>query len=80
VLLLPETSLAQACEVVERIRVHLMAQPVEFGDRLMPVTISSGISGLASDLETLDSLMERADQALYQAKEAGRNCVRVEHS
>ncbi|HNQ98180.1 MAG TPA: GGDEF domain-containing protein, partial [Treponemataceae bacterium] len=41
-----------------------------------PVTISVGVASLQKE-ERADSLIARADQAMYRAKEAGRNCVRV---
>ena len=79
-MLLPETGSHQAFTVVERIRQALASHPVMFADRPILITISSGISGLEAKDETLDMLLGRADQALYQAKEMGRNCVVVEKS
>ena len=75
VLLLPEISLRQAYVIVERIRHALDTQPIDVDGERIPLAISSGIAGLASESESLDALLERADQALYQAKEDGRNCV-----
>lgn len=75
VLLLPEISTEKAYEVMERICVALASQPVDLGGKLVQLTISSGLSCLVSKDLSLDTLMERADQALYRAKEAGRNRV-----
>ncbi len=51
-----------------------------FGVTSKPVvlTISAGLSSLANEHESLDGLLFRADQAMYQAKEAGRNRVVAE--
>jgi len=78
ILLLPETTSKQAYEVMERIRKTLLSQPIELEGKRVSITISSGISSLTSAEESLDQLLKRADQALYQAKETGRNRVVVE--
>ena len=41
----------------------------------LSVTVSVGLAGLSADTPTLDKLIARADQSLYAAKHAGRNCV-----
>jgi diguanylate cyclase (GGDEF)-like protein len=74
-LLLPETSREQAFMTIERVRLVLADQPFVLAGKPVSITISSGIASLSSDQETFDVLLSRADQALYQAKEAGRNCV-----
>ncbi|PCJ29636.1 MAG: diguanylate cyclase response regulator [Moraxellaceae bacterium] len=55
---------------------------VEAVARLKPagiaVTISVGVAELRADGETFETLLSRADAALYRAKEAGRNCVKVD--
>jgi diguanylate cyclase (GGDEF)-like protein len=66
--------------VVERIRQVLTAQPIEIGCKQVLITISSGIADLEGKHESLDTFLGRVDQALYQAKEAGRNCVIVSKS
>jgi two-component system cell cycle response regulator len=72
VMLLPDTELAQAVASAERIRAALAAERVEpLPD---PVTASFGVAELAAG-ETAAALMQRADKALYQAKQAGRNRV-----
>jgi diguanylate cyclase (GGDEF)-like protein/PAS domain S-box-containing protein len=77
-LLMPETNAAQALVVMERIRQSVSAQPLEIDDVILSViTPSAGIASLSTDDETMDMLLERADQALYKAKEAGRNRVMV---
>lgn len=65
IVLLPHTPAADALAVTERIRQDLAAR--------LPVTMSSGIAGILAADDTLDRLISRADQALYAAKDAGRN-------
>jgi diguanylate cyclase (GGDEF)-like protein len=70
----PGTSLKQAAMVVERFRAHLASAPVllEAGGSGVPVTISGGVAEVQGG-DTIESLVRRADQALYKAKESGRN-------
>ena len=75
ILLLPETNQEQAFEVLERVRLALMAQPFDLNGKAVALTISSGIASLAADQVSIDTLLSQADQALYRAKEAGRNKV-----
>lgn len=67
---LPGTNLAGAAIMSERFRRGVAEAQWE----LRPVTISAGIAELAEG-DTASSLLERADEALYAAKSAGRNCV-----
>lgn len=76
-LLLPETNCEHANKVVERIRQNMASQPVDLNGNLATITISLGLSCLEREDETLDRLLGRADMALYQAKEEGRNRVIV---
>lgn len=80
VLLFPETSQEQAFEIVERIRLALTSKPLELGDHQVPITLSCGIASMGDDQTSFDTLLNRADQALYRAKEAGRNRVIIERS
>jgi GGDEF domain-containing protein len=65
----------EAHSVVERNCRILAAEAIVHEAHTITLTISSSIAGLASDQETLDTLLARADQALYRAKQAGRNQV-----
>ncbi len=80
VLLLPETTGEQAYDIMNRICLALRTEPVHLNEKLISISISSGIASLVSETDTLDMLLERADRALYRAKEAGRNCVVTEHA
>lgn len=69
VVLLPQTMGANALHLVERLREDIYGYVFpEVGH----VTISAGLSELQAD-DTVDSLVKRADNALYKAKEGGRN-------
>ncbi len=75
ILLFPETIHQHAYECVERIRQALV--PMNLSGTRVSITISAGLAGLDSGEDTLELLLARADQALYQAKAAGRNCSRI---
>jgi diguanylate cyclase (GGDEF)-like protein len=63
--------------LAERARVALAEKPIEIGERSINLTLSVGAALAEDGLNTPDSLVDAADQALYDAKDAGRNCVRV---
>ena len=71
-LMLPDTDPASALLCVERIRTHLAALMFDPKHPGLQVTFSAGLSVLGVN-DTLEALLERADQAMYQAKRAGRN-------
>ncbi len=60
----------------ERIRSAVENAQINHASATGPVTISCGISVLHAD-DNLEALMKRADDAMYQAKSAGRNCCKV---
>lgn len=71
--LLPETPLDGALEVAERIRTR-MAEEL-FGAGGARVTLSLGLAEFPTDGATPEAVVAAADNALYRAKEHGRNCV-----
>jgi diguanylate cyclase (GGDEF)-like protein len=77
IVLLPETSEEKGWQLASRLCVQVAASPMEttaYG--AFPITISIGVAqGMAGSHETLEQVIIRADQALYQAKEQGRNRV-----
>ncbi|MDR3393484.1 MAG: GGDEF domain-containing protein, partial [Parasulfuritortus sp.] len=80
VVLLPETSLDGATRVAETIRERIAAlRLVRRHDNftLAPFTVSLGVATRQPG-DTQDSLFQRADRALYQSKDAGRNRVTIE--
>lgn len=76
VILLPETPLDSAALVAERLRMSIMEHPITTDAGPLRITISIGVAE-ATNKDTLKSLIERADNALYEAKHEGRNCVRT---
>ncbi len=72
---LPETHLAGAQVVAENIRSRVEGRSLS-RERLR-VTVSLGVAEYPLHSNTLEGLLRRADQALYRAKEAGRNCCRA---
>lgn len=78
VVLLPETEPPTARVVAERLCAALAVEPVATEWGPVPVTVSIGVAALADDPHsTLEQLLERADQAMFGAKQAGRNQVRI---
>jgi diguanylate cyclase (GGDEF)-like protein/PAS domain S-box-containing protein len=77
-ILLPETDLQEATEVAERLR-EIIASTEVAREAGMPLhfTASIGVAALTGKNVNLDTLLSQADQALYQAKESGRNKVCV---
>ena len=77
VIIMPETDMAVAAMVAERLRRRIAAEPfaIQQGTRHVPVTISIGIAALRGQDDTAAMLLKRADQALYRAKRDGRNRV-----
>ena len=83
-MLLPGTDATEARQITERLRERIsrIVTPVGSGaagssDARLQVTISIGVAALGSSRRDLDELLAAADHALYQAKEAGRNQVRL---
>jgi len=76
IILLPHTSLADALEVIERMReaVFNLGHPNP-GSPLRVVTASFGVAVSAAPPLSIEALIARADSALYRAKAKGRNCV-----
>ena len=73
--ILPRTNLPDAMQVAERIRLAIANMPIKTERALIYVTASMGVTLIRADDSTV-SLFNRADQALYAAKQAGRNTVR----
>ncbi len=75
VILLPETNAHQAFHIAERIRVNVEAAPREVNQEKFIITLSMGIAELCTDPadKNIEQVVQRADHALYQAKQSGRN-------
>ena len=75
---LPELEEADACAVAERLRAAIAGLAVWYGGALINITVSIGVAAVQAEQETtLEKLIEAADDALYQAKDDGRDRVAV---
>ena len=72
VILMPETTSADAYTAAEKLRTKIEQTPFNFRKERVPITMSFGISEFHA-LESPDTVFERADKALYKAKHEGRN-------
>jgi diguanylate cyclase (GGDEF)-like protein len=59
------------------VRKAIEGKPVQHGDRTIRVTASFGVAGYPESTALRDALFPAADRALYDAKEGGRNRVRI---
>jgi diguanylate cyclase (GGDEF)-like protein len=75
---LPSTKLEAAISVGEKLR--LAVEQHHFPGVPRPVTISVGAAQLAAGGARRDDIVRPADERLYEAKQAGRNCVWPERS
>jgi diguanylate cyclase len=75
IVLLPETSNKGALEMAERIRkaIEVSRFDVRSGDT--NITVSLGVASYPEDGGNLDVILDKADKAMYRAKQAGRNRV-----
>ncbi len=76
-LLMPQTGKETAARVAERVRHELEARGVTVGAKRIEVTASAGVASYGVDGADWDALLSAADNALYEAKRAGRNRVVV---
>lgn len=76
VILMPETTTEQALVTIEALREAISQCPFHFHDKPVSLTMSFGLSEYNGE-DSSEQVFERADKALYQAKDAGRNCCRV---
>jgi len=77
VIVMPETDVAVATMVAERLRRRIASEPfaIQGGTRNLDVTISIGIAALDGLADNAAAILKRADTALYRAKRDGRNRV-----
>jgi diguanylate cyclase (GGDEF)-like protein len=72
-ILLPDTTADQAAAVAERLRRAIESLAFQYRDQPVAVTCSFGVSHLLDRIPP--TILELADEALYEAKHSGRNCV-----
>jgi diguanylate cyclase (GGDEF)-like protein len=76
IIILPESDLDTASFVAKKIREKIISAYLPFGEHIIKATISIGAAQMSEDkTETVDEIIWRADNALYAAKQQGRNRV-----
>ncbi|HXD11484.1 MAG TPA: sensor domain-containing diguanylate cyclase [Anaerolineales bacterium] len=77
IILLPETDLVRAIHVAERICSYIAGKPIIVSEQEIRLTVSIGVAVKDENTVDLETLIARADQAMYIAKHKGRNQVAV---
>jgi diguanylate cyclase (GGDEF)-like protein len=77
-LLLPDTDLADALGVAEKLRASLQALVMPWEGRTLRISASFGVTTTGARVEELGPLYKRADEALYKAKQGGRNRIEMQ--
>jgi two-component system cell cycle response regulator len=73
---MPDTDYRQAETIAERVRQSISERHFDIGaERQLAVTVSAGVTLNEAQSDTPESLIKRADVALYRAKREGRNRV-----
>ncbi len=75
IILLPETDRPTSMHVAERLRASIAATPIKVDDKEIALTVSIGVATKDEYTQQLETVIARADQAMYIAKHRGRNCV-----
>jgi diguanylate cyclase (GGDEF)-like protein len=75
VVMLTHTGPEGAFEMAERIRLAVEASRLELADQTIRATVSIGLSSYPHDGGDPATIMDKADRALYRAKQTGKNCV-----
>ncbi len=76
-ILLPEAAIRLAAQIASRIQACVSGAPVPTDAGLIPVTVSIGIAQSTEETTDVGLLLKRADQALYQSKQAGKDRITV---
>lgn len=74
-IVLPRINADKAREIAERTRKTIAETPINLAGLSLQTTASFGVCESEVSIDEVDTLLERADQALYKAKASGRNCV-----
>ncbi len=77
VILLPNTRQENALQIAERIRTKATHTPLNFKTQSLPIQLSLGVASSTEKDTDVKQILQRADGALYQAKNEGRNRVVV---
>ncbi len=78
IVILTETHLPQAEELAERLRIGIVKHSILLAEgKELNITVSVGIASYPEHAQSWEDLLKAADSAMYAAKRAGRNCVRM---
>jgi len=77
VLLLPDTDRAGAFKLAEKVRERISKNPLDVNGKFIDITVSAGVSNVREEHDSIESALSEADEALYKAKESGRNNVQL---
>jgi diguanylate cyclase (GGDEF)-like protein len=77
IFVLQDTDIDAAADVAERVRSRINSDAIQHHRAVINVSLSLGIAQARSD-DTVNTLIDRADETLYAAKLAGRDCVMLE--
>jgi len=72
-----ETELEAAVSVAEKIRLKVQETSYQYDGKFVQITTSIGLSQIDTDEDDIEIIQQRADKALYKAKEQGRNRVEI---
>ncbi|MDP4153894.1 MAG: diguanylate cyclase [Bacillota bacterium] len=75
VIFLPQKNIEEAAEIAEEMRRNIESCEIKYGNTIIKVTSSFGISG--GTMDSINKYLTNADRALYEAKAAGRNCIKI---
>lgn len=76
IILMPDATIEDSADIAERVRTAIEASPIQLNENNTGhITISLGVAVFSGDNDSADAILKRADEALYQAKETGRNRV-----
>jgi diguanylate cyclase (GGDEF)-like protein len=71
----PGLDLTEAGLLAERLRLAIAGERISEGGVLVKVTVSAGVATMGKEDDSVQALIKRADLALYQAKQGGRNQI-----
>ena len=74
---LPQTGIEEAAKLAERLRIAIEKIVIKNGEHELRITASFGVVTCSSDDKDIESLLTKADDALYVAKKKGRNQVKI---
>ncbi|MEN9888456.1 MAG: hypothetical protein RL559_493 [Pseudomonadota bacterium] len=74
-IMLPDTALAGALQVAENLRLAVQQCHPDIGGQTLTITASIGVASRSPGAQSMHAIQQRADQAMYEAKKAGRNRV-----